>query len=141
MTSISPVRSGLPSRSQRHARTRAVSVVLGAGGLTMALAPSWVVETFSPGRSAPASWIVRVLGARSVVQHALIVARPTRQAVQFGAVLDGLYAASMAPAGLLWSGRFRWAAGVSAGYAVLSAVAQLAVAPQSEDAVRVPGDV
>ncbi len=140
MTSISPVRSGLPSRSQRHARTRAVSAVLGAGGLTMLVAPSWVVGHLSLGRSAPSSLIVRVLGARSLVQHALIIARPTRQAVQVGAVFDGLHAASMAPAAALWP-RFRQAAGVSAGFAVLSAVAQLAVAPQSDDAMQIPGDV
>lgn len=139
MTSISPVRSGLPSRSQRHARTRAVSVVLGAGGLTMLLAPSWVVRHVSPGRTAPSSWVIRVLGARSVVQHAAILVSPTRQAVQVGATLDGLHALSMVPAAALWP-RFRRTAGVSAGYAVVSAVAQLAVAPQSEDAVRIPGD-
>lgn len=140
MTSISPRRSGLPSRSQRHARTRAVSAVLGADGLTMLLAPRWVVGHLTPGRAAPHSWVVRLLGARSVAQHALLLAHPTRQAVQLGAVADVVHAASMAPAAALWP-RYRRAAAISAAFSTVSAAVQWAVAPQSEHDSAAPGDL
>jgi len=140
MTSISPVRSGLPARSQRRARTRAVSAVLGLGGVAMVAAPRWVVAHLAPGPGAPKNWLVRVLGARTVVQSALLLAAPTRPAVQAGAAVDALHAASMLPAWLIWP-RHRQAAAVSGGIAVASVLAQLAVAPQSDDAPHVPGDV
>jgi hypothetical protein len=140
MTSISPVRSGLPARSQRRARTRAVSAVLGLGGAAMVVAPQWVVAHLAPGRGAPRSWLVRVLGARTVVQSGLLLASPTRPAVQAGAAVDALHAASMVPAWLLFP-RYRKAAAVSGAVGLASVLAQLAVAPQSDDAPHVPGDV
>jgi len=140
MTSISPVRSGLPARSQRRARTRAVSAVLGLGGVAMAAAPRWTVAHLAPGRRAPANWLVRVLGLRTVVQSAVLLTTPTRPALQVGAAVDALHAASMVPAWLLFP-RYRQAAAVSGGIAVASVLAQLAVAPQSDDAPHVPGDV
>lgn len=140
MTSISLLRSGLPSRSQRHVRTRAVSAVLAASGLTMLVAPEWVVRRLTPDAPEPRSWIVRLLGARSLVQNVLIVIRPTRQAMQLGAAVDGLHAASMVGVAAL-SSRFRRPAAVSAGIATVSALVDLAVAPQSDDEIHVPGDV
>ncbi len=141
MTSSSPHRRHeAPSRSQRHARSRAVSAALGGLGLGMLLAPAWTVRHLAPGARAPRSWLVRVLGVRTVVQSAVLLANPTRQAMQAGAAMDALHIASMAPAALIWPGH-RQAAGVSAAVSGVALALQLAVAPQSEDAVRVPGDV
>ncbi len=124
----------------RTDRTRLVSGGLGAGGLALLLFPRWSVRTLAPGRRAPASWLVRVLGARTVVQSALLLARPTREGLQAGAVVDALHAASMVPAGLVWP-RYRQAAAISAAFASAASAAQLAVAPLADDPVHVPGDV
>ncbi len=140
MTTSTQTPRGLPERDRRHARTRAVSAALGALGLITAVAPDQVTARLGPGSPRPPRWIVRVLGARSVLQHALILTRPTRRAVQFGATLDGLHAASMLPAAAVWS-RYARPASVSAGIAAVSALLQLAVLPPSDDRVHVPGDV
>ena len=141
MTSAGPDRQDeAPSRSQRHARSRAASAALGGIGLGMLVAPAWIVTHLAPGRRAPRSWLVRVLGARTVVQSAVLLATPTRQALQVGAAVDALHAASMVPAALIWPS-YRQAATVSGAIASVSVALQLAVAPQAEDAVRIPGDV
>ncbi|SDP09518.1 hypothetical protein SAMN05660199_03138 [Klenkia soli] len=117
-----------------------MSAVVGAVGLGMLVAPAWTVRHLAPGQRAPRSWLVRVLGARTVVQSAVLLATPTRQALQVGAAVDALHAASMVPAALIWPS-YRQVAAVSGGIATVSAALQLAVAPQSDDAVRIPGDV
>jgi hypothetical protein len=78
----------------------------------------------------PQLWVVRVLGARLVVQQAVVLASPARRQVRAAAMVDGLHAASMVP--LLWSPRYRRAALISGGYAALFAVTALAVAPRTD---------
>jgi hypothetical protein len=43
----------------------------------------------------PARGVIRVLGARELLQAALTGARPTRSVLAVGAVIDGLHAVSM----------------------------------------------
>ncbi|SDH16208.1 hypothetical protein [Klenkia brasiliensis] len=124
----------------RTDRVRLVSAGLGAGGLALLLLPRWSLRTLAPGRRAPAAWLVRVLGARTVLQSALLLASPTREGMQAGAAVDALHAASMVPAALVWP-RFRQAAAISGGWAAAATAAQLAVAPLADDPVHVPGDV
>ena len=115
-------------RDRRRALTRAVSAVLACWGAVQLVAPGRTARTCAPHVPVPEAWIVRVLGARTVLQHALVLARPTRGVVLAGAVVDGLHAASMVPVALLWQD-YRRPAVVSAGSALASALAQAATAP------------
>ncbi|MCO7220137.1 hypothetical protein [Klenkia sp. PcliD-1-E] len=140
MTSISPTRSGLPARSQRRARTRALSAVLATSGLALLVAPERVVRLLTPDVPEPRAWVVRVLGARSLVQHAVMLVRPTRDIAYAGVAVDAVHAASMVVFAAAWS-TYRRPALVSAALATASALLEVAVAPQSDDPVHVPGDV
>ncbi|RBY78488.1 hypothetical protein DQ239_07945 [Blastococcus sp. TF02-09] len=60
-----------------------------------------------------------LLGARLVVQHGLLFARPSPSLLRAATVLDVVHAASMLP--LLPDTRYRRAAGTSGGVAAVSA--------------------
>ena len=113
---------------RRTTTTRCVSAVFTCWGAVQLAAPGGCARTLTPGAPVPAAWLVRVLGARLVLQHALVLARPTRGIVLAGAAVDVLHAASMVPAALRWR-EYRRPAAVSAGSALTSALAQVATAP------------
>ena len=71
-----------------------------------------------PG-GAPPNWVIRLLGLRMVAQAGFELSRPTPQVLAASAGIDGVHAASMLP--VLLSGRYRRAALVSAGVALVSA--------------------
>jgi hypothetical protein len=98
----------------------------GAAQLAM---PERVLRAVAPGRpSGPLLVATRVLGARLVVQNAVVLARPTRAVVLAGAAVDALHALSTVPAALLWP-QYRRPALVSGAIAAASAVLGLATAP------------
>jgi hypothetical protein len=65
-------------------------------------------------------WVVRVLGARLVVQHAVVLAAPESSVVRVASAVDLVHAASMLP--LLALPRYRRAALISGGFAAAYAV-------------------
>lgn len=103
---------------------RIVGAVQVAVGATMLLVPERVAD-MTAGRGTPAApSIVRLLGARIAGQGALTAARPSRWALECGAGVDGLHAASMLVLAVL-APRYRHTALVSAGVAAASIVGSL----------------
>ncbi|MCA0146826.1 hypothetical protein [Blastococcus sp. LR1] len=88
------------------------------GAVTTAVAPTFPRERL---------WIARVLGARLVAQHALVLAAPETAVVRVAAAVDGLHAASMLP--VLAFPRYRRFALVTGALAAAYAVLGPAMAP------------
>jgi len=109
--------------------TRVLAAVLAAANVTLVVVPDRVVAALVPGRVRPPRALVRLLGARVVVQQAVVLAAPTRRVVLLGAAVDGLHAASMVAAALRWPAQRR-AATVSAAAAIGSAVLGAGTAPR-----------
>jgi hypothetical protein len=95
--------------------------VLAAGGPAVG---EWVSGRGTP----PPSWLVRLLGARLLVQGLLLMARPGRRLVLVGAAVDGTHAASMVAVALQWP-EYRRAAVVSAVMALALGATGVAVGP------------
>jgi hypothetical protein len=115
----------------RRRPARAVAAVLGAADLFLLARPDAALHALSVPPPRPPRWLVRLLGARVVLQQVAVLIAPPRRLVLGGAVVDGLHAASMAVAALAWP-QYRRAAVISAGAATGSAVLALATAPTSE---------
>ena len=107
---------------------RVVPVLALAEGVALLARPEAVVRA-ATGRPSPHVAVLRVLGARQLVQGCLVLARPTPQAYRTAAVVDGLHALSMLP--VLLHPRYRRAALVS----LLLGVGASAVAAATADAV------
>lgn len=99
--------------------------VMAAAGATVGAVvltrPQRVLDAVAPEFPRARRWVVRVLGARMLAQHAAVLVRPEPAVVTAGAALDALHAASMLP--FLASARYGRAARVSAAVALGSAVA------------------
>jgi hypothetical protein len=104
-----------------------VSVAEGALGAVLAAVPATVAgKVAGTGKPAP-SWLVRALGIRMLVQSAAVSAflyrgKDGRQALQAGAGVDAVHAASMVGAASLWPS-YRRSAAASAVLAGTSALA------------------
>ena len=96
--------------------TRLVAVPGALWGAAMLLRPGNVTRSVCGGGPEPAAWIVRVLGARLVVQNVVTFVRPTREVVLAGAATDALHAASMLVARVRWPDHARpiWVSGSTA---------------------------
>ncbi|NEK85628.1 hypothetical protein GCU60_07615 [Blastococcus saxobsidens] len=92
-----------------------------AGGLALLTRPERVADVVAPEFPPQRLWIARVLGARLVAQHALVLVAPTASGVRLAAAVDGLHAASMLP--VLALPRYRRAALVTGGLAAAFALA------------------
>lgn len=115
--------TGTPPRTA----VRALAAVEGIAGLALLARPDDVVRTVAPRSAQPPRWVVRLLGARQLLQAGVIAAVPTRTVLGFSAAIDGLHAASMVPAGLRWPA-LRRSATVSGGAAAAFAALELAAA-------------
>ncbi|MDP5182656.1 hypothetical protein QOZ88_08385 [Blastococcus sp. BMG 814] len=113
----------------QRATARAVATAGLAAGLALALRPAGTVAAVDPRFPRERLWVARVLGARLVAQHALLLVRPGPAVAGAAVAVDGLHAASMLP--LLGHPAYRRAALVSGGFASATA-AGLAVAARSE---------
>ena len=110
-------------------RVRVPSSVLLAGwGAVLLTRPRAVAELVAGDSATPPTAVVRVLGARRLVQHLLVLATPTRTVVLASAATDALHAASMVAAAVIWP-EYRRSALVSASVATASAVLSVASAP------------
>lgn len=112
----------------RRAATRVLAASQGAAGLVLLVRPDDVLDALAPGPTYPPRWLVRLLGARVVVQQAVVAISPTRRLVLLGVAVDLLHAVSMVAAAARWPGQRR-AATVSAVAATASAALGLAAAP------------
>ncbi len=94
--------------------------------MLLLLRPGPLVDAVCPEFPESKQWVVRLLGGRLVVQHALVLSFPTQRLVRAAVTVDMLHVASMVP--LLWSPGYRRAALVSGGYAALYAATATATA-------------
>jgi hypothetical protein len=110
------------TQPSRPVLARLLSAAGGAWGLALLVRPRQVVAALCPEYPASRLWLVRVLGARWVAQHTLVLVAPEVPVVRVATAVDLLHAASMVP--LLASTRYRRAAlisgGVAAAYAALA---------------------
>jgi hypothetical protein len=123
----------------RRPGTRALAAVLGVANLFLVARPDAVLSAASVRPPRPPRWVVRLLGARTVLQEVAVITVPTRRLVLGGAVVDGLHAASMGLALAVWP-QHRRAAAISAVAATASAVLELATAPTAPRGLR-PGSL
>jgi hypothetical protein len=109
--------------------TRVVSSGFAAAGLALLATPAWATRSATAGGPLPPTWLVRLLGGRTLAQHGLVLVRPSRGVVLGGAAVDALHALSMVGAAAVWP-QYRRPALVSAGMAGASAALALATAPR-----------
>ncbi|MGY1718699.1 hypothetical protein ACI8AG_06610 [Blastococcus sp. SYSU DS0552] len=111
--------------ARAEGRRRVVArLVSGAGlvaGAGLLAEPGAVLARLVPRYPEPLLWVTRVLGARLIAQHALVLVRPDSARLRLAAGVDALHAASMLP--VLALPRYRRAALVSSGVAAVSALA------------------
>jgi hypothetical protein len=104
---------------------RALGVVELVSGIALTVRPAAIARAVTrTGGTVPATWLVRVLGARSLLQGAVTLARPTRDVLAAGSAIDALHAASMLPV-VVGLPRHRRAAAASAAVAASTATAGL----------------
>ncbi|MGY1593306.1 hypothetical protein ACI79D_15130 [Geodermatophilus sp. SYSU D00708] len=114
-----------------HRRRRLTRLLAGVGvawGTALLAVPDGVTDALCPELPRDRRWVVRVLGARMVVEHATLLVAPVRPVPPIAAAVESLHAVSMLT--LLGRPRYRRAALVSGGIAAVSAVA-LATVPGS----------
>jgi hypothetical protein len=118
-----------PTEARRRA-TRLLAVLGVTSGLVLLARPGPVVTALCPQLPKSRLWVVRVLGARLVAQHAVVLAAPEASVVRAASAVDVLHAVSMVP--LIRSPRYGRAARISGGIAAALAAIAPAVAPRSE---------
>lgn len=110
--------------------TRTASAGFGLCGVAMVIQPERAIRLLAADQPEPPTWVVRLLGGRLIMQHALIVADPVRGSVVIGAIVDCLHALSMVGVAALWR-EYRRPALVSAATAAASAAVGMATAPRA----------
>jgi hypothetical protein len=104
----------------RRPLATATWLALAGWGAALAARPAATARAVSGGPVPPPA-VIRVLGARQLVQSAVLLLRPSRPLTVGAAVVDGLHAATMVAAALIWP-RYRRPALTSAAVATASAV-------------------
>ncbi|MGH8862327.1 MAG: hypothetical protein ACRDVG_14045 [Jatrophihabitantaceae bacterium] len=110
--------------SMALARAAALSQLL--VGSALCARPVGLARAVGGSGSTPRSSVTRVLGARSLVQGAVIAIAPTRLVLRTGAGIDITHALSLIP--LVLDGRYRRVAAASVAVATVSAAVELAAA-------------
>ena len=123
-----------PTADRRPATSRPARAGA-AAGRRAAEPPQRVVDAVAPAFPRERLWLVRALGARMLVQHGAVLARPEPRLVAAGAAVDLLHAASMVP--FLASPRYGRAARISGGLA--AAYAAVARGSRRGLTLRAPG--
>jgi hypothetical protein len=114
----------------RRTLIRLLSALGVAGGVALLARPQAVVDAAAPAFPRDRVWLVRLLGARLIAQHGVVLAAPDPRLVRLGSAVELLHAASMVP--FVASPRYGRAARVSGALAAGSAAVALVVAPRSE---------
>jgi hypothetical protein len=115
---------------RRPTSTRLLAALGAAWGLALLARPRRVRAALCPEFPASRLWLVRVLGARLLVQHAAVMAAPGNTLVRAASAVELLHAASMHP--LLRSPRYGRAARISGGVAAASAALMPVIAPRDQ---------
>lgn len=114
-----------------HRRLTRLLAGLGAvSGLTLLARPQQVVDRLCPELPHDRVWLVRLLGARLLLQHGAVLTLPDPVLVRAGSAVDLLHAASMVP--FVGSARYGRAARISGALAAAYAGVAMAAAPRSE---------
>ncbi len=106
----------------RRRRARLLAGAHVAQAALLLAQPPGVLRRISGDEGVPPAWIVRVLGARILVQAAPEAISPGPTVLRLGILVDLVHAASMLAAERIWP-RYRRAALASAASAGLSALA------------------
>jgi hypothetical protein len=114
----------------RRTLTRLLAALGVAGGVALLARPQAVVGAAAPAFPRDRLWLVRLLGARLIAQHGVVLAAPDPRVVRLGSAVELLHAASMVP--FVASPRYGRAARVSGALAAGSAAVALVVALRSE---------
>jgi hypothetical protein len=112
----------------RRGLTRLMAGAGAATGVALLARPRQIVDAAAPAFPHDRLWLVRLLGARLVVQHGAVVTVPTVGLVRLGSAIDLVHAATMVP--FVSSPRYGRAARISGGLAAAYAAVALAVAPR-----------
>lgn len=112
--------------SRRDRRRIGAGLLLLGWGAALLARPERIADVVGGG-IAPPSWIVRVLGARGVLQETVVLLAPSRRAATAAAGADVLHALSMLAAAAIWP-RYRRCELASAGIAAGSALVTVATA-------------
>jgi hypothetical protein len=112
---------------RRRSGTRLLAALGVASGVALLARPQQIVDAVAPAFPRDRRWLVRLLGARLVAQHAAVLAVPDPRLVRLGSAVDLLHAASMVP--FIASPSYGPAARVSGTLAAAYAAVALAVAP------------
>ena len=99
-------------------------VVLGGLGAALLARPRDVVRALCGGSAEPPEAVLRVLGARQIVQEVVLLAKPSPAVLTGAAATDAIHAASMVGAALVWP-QYRRPALTSGAIAAGSAAAAL----------------
>jgi hypothetical protein len=108
---------------------RQLAVARCCTGAALLSRPDPVSRLVSGSESLPPAWLVRILGARMLVQGLLEVVRPRRGLVLAGAAVDLAHAVSMIGPVVLLPAQRRTAA-ASAAESSVAAVVAVALAPR-----------
>jgi hypothetical protein len=114
-----------------RARLRLTRLLAGAGvatGAALLARPQRIADAVAPAFPRERLWLVRLLGARLVVQHGAVLTAPTAGWVRLGSAVDLAHAATMVP--FVASPRYGRAARISGGLAAAYAAVALALAPR-----------
>jgi hypothetical protein len=114
----------------RRRLTRLLAGLGAASGLALLARPQRIVDRLCPELPRGRVWLVRLLGARLLVQHGAVLVLPDPTLVRAGSAVDLLHAASMVP--LAGSARYGRAARISGTLAAAYAGIAMAAAPRSE---------
>ena len=110
--------------------TRLLAGLGAASGAVLLTRPQRIVDRLCPELPNDRVWLVRLLGARLLVQHGAVLVRPDPALVRAGSALDLLHAASMVP--FAGSARYGRAGRISGTLAAAYAGIAMAAAPRSE---------
>jgi hypothetical protein len=84
-------------RVTRRSLTRVLASAGFASGIVLVARPQQVVDRLCPALPRTRLWLVRLLGARLLVQHGAVLAFPSARVVRVASGIDLAHAASMLP--------------------------------------------
>jgi hypothetical protein len=113
-------------------RHRALAAAYLVQAVVLLAQPPAVLRVIAGGQDVPPSWIVRVLGIRTLAQGLVEITRPSRRLLRVGVAVDLTHAASMLAVARVWPA-YRRAALTSAGSTAASAIVGVLIVRHPND--------